>query len=254
MITGNKKLLVIPSIDIKDRKTVRVVQGIPELNCKEYGNNPIEMAMIWRAENAKIIHVVDFNMSQDHNPINLDIIKEICESVVIPVEFGGGIRNLEDAEKAFNAGVFRIVVGSLACDSPETFKALIKEFGTKRITAAIDVIENKVVIHGRRERTDIDPIDYAKKLENMGAERVLVTDVVRNGMLQGPNIKLSETIAENTNLKVTHSGGVSGYSDLVDLLKAASKGIDSVIIGRALYENKFACQKLWRLAESGIFN
>lgn len=249
-----KKLLVIPSIDIKNRKTVRVVQGIPELNCKEYGNDPVEMAMIWRAENAKIIHVVDFDLAHEHKHTNMDLIQEICESVVIPVEFGGGIRDIFDAELAFKAGVFRIVVGSVAYDNPDKFFELIQEFGAKRISAAIDVIDNEVVVHSRKERTGISPVDYAKSLEDLGAERVIITDVSRNGMLNGPNIELSARIAKETNLNVTHSGGITTFKDLIDLYNISNIGIDSAIVGRALYENRFACQKLWRIAESGIFN
>lgn len=248
------KLLIIPSIDIKNGKTVRVVKGIPELNCCEYGNDPVEMAMIWRAENAKIIHVVDFDLARLHDTKNMNIIKEICESVVIPVEFAGGISSLKDAHTVFETGVYRIVVGSLAFDSPEVFKELIKEFGSKRISAAIDVIENEVVIHARKQRTGLNPVEYSKRLADLGAERVIVTDVERNGMLEGPNLFLSKIVAQATGVKVTHSGGICGFKDLLELESITSTGIDSVIIGRALYENKFPCQKLWRLAELGIFN
>ncbi len=249
-----KPLLVIPSIDIKNRKTVRVIQGIPELSCVDYGNDPVEMAMIWRAENAKFIHVVDFDLSRNHSYVNQDIVREICESVVIPVEFGGGISSLKDAERAFEAGVFRITVGSLAFDEPDTFQKLICEFGSKKISAAIDVIDDEVVTHGRKIKTGLLPLEYAQKLVDMGAERLIVTDVKKNGMLCGPNIELSVRIAEKTGAKITHSGGVCGFENLIELNKFTSCGIDSVIVGRALYENKFPCQKLWRLAESGIFN
>ena len=101
-------LLVIPSIDIKDGKTVRVVKGIPELNCHEYGNDPVEMARIWRAENAKLIHVVDFDGVEDPSKKNFRIIEEICSSVIIPVEFAGGIRTIEDAKAIIDTGISRL--------------------------------------------------------------------------------------------------------------------------------------------------
>ncbi len=248
------KLLIIPSIDIKGGKTVRVVQGIPELNCLEYGNDPVEMAMIWRAENAKIIHLVDFDLSHHHDKRNLGIIKEICESVIVPIEFGGGINSIEDAQCLFEAGVYRIVVGSLAFDHPEIFAEMIKEFGAIRISAAIDVIDDEVVIHGRKERTGFNPIEYSKRLVDLGAERLIVTDVRRNGMLTGPNLRLSSMVAKASGVKVTHSGGIACFTDLLELQKMTQLGIDSVIIGRALYENKFPCQKIWRLAELALFN
>jgi len=247
------KLLVIPSIDIKDGQTVRVVQGIPELNCRAYGNDPVEMAMIWRTENAKFLHVVDFDHSQLHSIKNYKIVKKICESVVIPVEFGGGISSFDDAQEAMDLGVTRLVIGSLAYTNPLEFEKIIQQFGSSKLAAAIDIIDNKVVIRGRKEVLDLSPLEYAKRLENAGITRVIVTDVSKNGMLNGANIELSKLIAQNTNLKVTHSGGISKKEELFELNSLTNIGIDSAIIGRALYENKFACQKIWRIAESGIF-
>ena len=249
-----RKLLVIPSIDIKDGKAVRVVQGIPELNCSAYCDDPVEMAMIWRAENAKVIHVVDFDSSHQHSHTNFNVVKCICESVVIPVEYGGGIKNLDDAKKAFDLGVFRLVIGSLAFDNEKEFVKILEEFGTLKISAAIDVVDDEVVIKGRTLKTGVDPLTYAKKLQSYGVCRVIVTDVKTNGMMSGPNIGLSNRIAEETNLKVTLSGGLSGYPDLRKTMVEGKEQIDSVIIGKALYENKFPCQKIWRVAESGIFN
>lgn len=247
-------ILVIPSIDIKDGKTVRVVQGIPELNCKEYGNDPVDMAMIWRTENAKFLHVVDFNCSHERSHCNFDIIKKICESVILPVELGGGIRTLEEARELIELGVHRVVIGSLGIINKKEFEKIISELGSKKISAAIDVVDNEVVIKGRSEKTGIRPSEYAIHLKDMGVERCIVTDVKKNGMMNGVNIELSKSIADKTGLKVTHSGGVSGYEDLKKLNELVSYGVDSVIIGRALYENKFSCQKIWRKAESGIFN
>jgi phosphoribosylformimino-5-aminoimidazole carboxamide ribotide isomerase len=151
-------------------------------------------------------------------------------------------------------GVTRLVIGSLAYTKPSEFAKIIKEFGSSRLSAAIDIIANKVVIRGRKEIIDLPPLEYAKQLEASGVKRVIVTDVLRNGMLEGANIKLSQMIAENTNLKVTHSGGIANREELFKLDSLTNVGIDSVIIGRALYDNQFACQKIWRIAESGIFD
>lgn len=249
-----QNLLVIPSIDIKDGKTVRVVQGIPELNCSEYGNDPVEMAMIWRAENAKCIHVVDFNSAWEHSGKNHEVIKNICESVIIPVELGGGIQTVDDAKAAFDLGVYRIVIGSVAYDNPDVFVKILENFGNNYVVAAIDVVNGEVVTHGRKFKTGITAEDYAKKLKELGVVRYIVTDVTTNGMLTGPNVELSKRIAEVTGGKITHSGGIGGFRDLMAVKDLMPFGIDSVIIGRALYENKFPCQKIWRVAESGIFS
>ncbi|MEE9429791.1 MAG: 1-(5-phosphoribosyl)-5-[(5-phosphoribosylamino)methylideneamino] imidazole-4-carboxamide isomerase [Melioribacteraceae bacterium] len=248
------KILVIPSLDIKDGKTVRVVQGIPYLNCKEYGDDPVEMAMIWRAENTKVIHVVDFDSSHHHSHKNYEILGEICESVIIPIEYGGGIHSLEEADEIFELGVFRIVVGSLAVSNPNEYMKILEKYGPTKVSASIDVINNEVVTHGRKNKTGMSAIEFAKKLTDFGINRFVVTDVIRNGMLEGPNIELCKNIAQATKGKVTLSGGVSNYKDLISVQENSEFGIDSVIIGRAMYENKFACQKMWRVAESGIFD
>lgn len=247
-------ILIIPSIDIQGGKTVRVVQGIPELNCKEYGSDPVEMAMIWRAENAKCIHVVDFDASHYHTKDNFEIIRKICDAVIIPVELGGGIRTYDDAKELFDLGIARIVIGSLAFERPREFIKILDEFTPNKVVAAIDVIDNEVVTRGRRQRTHLRAVDYAKFLKSIGTERIIVTDVNTNGMLAGPNIDLTKEIASVSEKKITHSGGIGGFNDLIKLQNEASEVIDSVIIGRALYENRFPCQKIWRVAESGIFN
>lgn len=246
--------LIIPSIDIQDGKTVRVVQGIPELNCKEYGNNPVDMAMIWRTENAKMIHVVDFDAATDHSHKNFDVIREICQSVVIPVQYGGGVRSFEDAKELMDLGICRLVIGTLAFENPKEFVKIIENFGPSKIVAAIDVVDDSVAIRGRKSVQKINADNYAVKLKDLGAERIIVTDVKTNGMMLGPNCNLSNRIADSTGLKVTLSGGISGYKDLIKVKEDTVNHVDSVIIGRALYENKFPCQKIWRVAESGIFN
>ncbi len=246
------QILVIPSIDIKDRKTVRVVQGIPELNCPRYGDDPVEMALLWRSENAKIIHIVDFDSSHEHSHKNYDIIEEICNSVIIPVEMGGGISSYEEAETLFGLGVFRIVIGTLAYENPKEFKKIFERYGPQKISAAIDVIDAEVVVSGRKIKTGLSPEQYAKTLAEIGIERFIVTDIKKNGMLMGPNIQLSIDVAKTTGGKVTVSGGVRNFRDLLDIQAVQEYGLDSVIVGRALYENRFPCQKIWRVAESNI--
>lgn len=246
-------LLVIPSIDIKDGKTVRVVQGIPELNCNEYGNDPVEMASIWRTENAKMLHIVDFDATFEGSTKNFPIVRDICKNLIIPVEYTGGIRSLEDAEKIFDLGVTRIALATMPIEKPVAFSKVFDKYGPSKVVVCIESIDNEIVIRGRKHNTGIDPISYALDLSRMGVERFLVTDVKRNGMLNGPNIELSKNIAEATRKKVTHSGGIRNKDELMDLQNLLPIGVDSVIVGRALYENRFPCQKLWRIAESGIF-
>ena len=248
------KILVIPSIDIMDGKTVRVVQGIPEVNSTSYNNDPVDMAMIWRAENAKCIHVVDFNASQQGSKKNFEVVRKICESVIIPIEYGGGIRTLDDVKKLLDLGVYRVVIGTMAHKNPVDFNKALELFGSRRIIAAADVVDEKVFVSGRHKDTSKDVYETAEWFKECGVERIIVTDVKKNGMLSGPNIELSKNVAERSGLKVTLSGGVSGYEDLNKIFMSEINNLDSVIIGRALYENRFPCQKIWRVAECGIFN
>lgn len=247
-------LLVIPSIDIKNGKTVRVVQGIPELDCKEYGSDPIEMAKLWRAENAKMLHVVDFDGAHNYSHQNFKIVEQMCSSVVIPVEFAGGIRNFDDAKEIMGTGICRLALGTMPISKPEEFKKVFEYFGPTKIVVSLDIIDSELVIRGRRIKTGIHYKDFVSEMANMGVERFIVTDVLKNGVLGGPNIQLCTEIANLTKKKVTVSGGVRNKDELMDIQNLIPLGVDSVIVGRALYENKFPCQKLWRVAEIGIFN
>ncbi|QQS37837.1 MAG: 1-(5-phosphoribosyl)-5-[(5-phosphoribosylamino)methylideneamino] imidazole-4-carboxamide isomerase [Ignavibacteriales bacterium] len=250
----NKFLLVIPSIDIRGGKTVRVVQGIPELNCTEYGNDPVEMARIWRAENAKMLHVVDFDAAIDNSKQNFDVVGEICSSVIIPVEFAGGIRTFDDAKMIIDKGIARLVVSTMAIENRNEFVNLFEFYGPSKIVVALDVIDGELVTRGRKTKTGINCYSFATEMKSIGVERFIVTDVVKNGMMEGPNLALTKKVADITGVRITHSGGIRNKDELSDVQTLISSGVDSVIIGRALYENRFPCQKLWRVAELGIFN
>jgi len=247
-------LLVIPSIDIKNGKTVRVVKGIPELECKDYGDDPVHTAKLWRAENAKLIHIVDFDGAHEQSKRNYDVIEKICHSVVIPVEFAGGIRKIEDADAMFEAGVIRIAINTMAVENRDEFIKLVERYGPTKICISLDIKDGELLTRGRSTNTGLSYIGFIKEMVDIGINRFLVCDILRNGTLQGPNLELSKHIVELTGVKVTHSGGLRNKDELMDLKKLVPLGVDSVIIGRALYENRFPCQKLWRVAESGIFN
>lgn len=247
-------LLVIPSIDLKKGKCVRVVQGIPEVDTYEYSDDPVEMAKIWRAENAKCLHIVDFDGAWYHSEENMRIVREICSSVIIPVQFAGGIRNIYDAERAFDSGIYRLCIGTMVMENFPEFIKIYEKYGPKHVAISIDVLDNYVLIKGRRVKTDITLEDLLEKVKDIGVERFCLTDVTVNGMLAGPSVKQARLVAETTGKKVTLSGGVKTKDDLFLVQNNMDCGIDSVIVGRALYENRFPCQKIWRLAEFGIFD
>ncbi|MDZ7624165.1 MAG: 1-(5-phosphoribosyl)-5-[(5-phosphoribosylamino)methylideneamino] imidazole-4-carboxamide isomerase [Ignavibacteriaceae bacterium] len=250
----NQKLLVIPAIDIKNGKCVRTVQGIPELDCYEYGNNPVDMAKIWRAENAKMIHVKDFDGAHEQSKRNYKVIEEICSSVVIPVEFAGGIRSLQDADEIMKTGVIRLAINTMAIENKNEFIKVIEKYGPNKIVISLDVLGEELLVRGRSKKAGINFRTFSKEMVETGVNRFIVCDITRNGTQLGPNIQLSKEIAELTGAKITHAGGVRNKDELMDIQNLIPSGVDSVIVGRALYENRFPCQKLWRVAESGIFN
>ena len=249
-----QKLLVIPAIDIKNGKCVRTVQGIPELDCYEYGNNPVEMAKIWRAENAKMIHVTDFDGAHEHSKRNYKVVEDICSSVVIPVEFAGGIRSLLDADEIMKTGVIRIAINSMAIENRKEFMNLFEKYGPSKVVITLDILDNELLVSGRSRKSGINYRIFSEEMSKLGVNRFIVCDISRNGTQIGPNINLSKEIAELTGAKVTHAGGIRNKDELMDIQRLIPSGVDSVIVGRALYENRFPCQKLWRVAESGIFN
>lgn len=247
-------LLVIPSIDIRNGKTVRVVQGIPELDVQEYGNDPVAMAKIWRTENAKLLHIVDFDAAIENSHENLPVIGKICSSVVIPVQYAGGVRTFDDAARCFDYGVSRLTLGTMAVLNFTEFVKVFEKYGPSKIVVSLDIIGEEIFVKGRKVKTGINYKDFVKGIVKAGVERLIVTDIERNGVFGGPNLRLCKDVASISGAKVTISGGVRNKDELLDIQKLMPLGIDSVIVGRALYENRFPCQKLWRVAESGIFS
>jgi len=223
---------IIPAIDIVDRRVVRLQQGKFDKE-KIYAENPIMTAKNWKEKGAELLHVVDLDGAKIGKPVNLDVIKDIAS--VVDTELGGGLRNDFDIESAFKAGIKFVVIGTSAV-SDESFRSnLVKKFGEK-IIFAVDVKNGKVAIKGWREVSDKDTLEYIKELESIGAKRIIYTDISKDGMMEGPNFEVLKYILENTNINVTASGGVSKIEDIKKLKEIEKYGLDSVIIGKALYE------------------
>lgn len=239
-------MLIIPVIDIKDGKCVRSIEGLHETSLY-YSESPVTIARLFRKENFKCIHITDLDGAVYGEMRNYDIIKEISESVDIPIQLGGGIRDFETAKKMIEElGVYRIVIGTGAISNPDMLKQLLNEFSPSKIVIGIDEKLNNVVTNGWINYANITPLDFAKLMESQGITRVIYQDVTRVGNLCGPNLPRLIEISENTNLKITAAGGICDYRELKILSDLSKKNIDSVMISRALYENQFPCQKLWR--------
>jgi phosphoribosylformimino-5-aminoimidazole carboxamide ribotide isomerase len=244
-------LLILPAIDIKDGRCVRLVQGAQGTE-KIYSDDPVQMAILWRGENSKTIHVVDLDGAFDGKMKNLDVLQRMMKAVDIPIQIGGGIRTYEQVKQLFEIGVYRVVLGTSAIDDPELVSRCIAEFGARKIVIGIDAKNGVVMTKGWKENTGIEAVSLALNMKALGVCRIVYTDISRDGMLSGPNYEAIQNIAQRTGLKVTASGGVSSYQDLIKLQELEKFGVDSVIVGKALYENRFSCQALWRENESSL--
>jgi phosphoribosylformimino-5-aminoimidazole carboxamide ribotide isomerase len=231
-------MIIIPAIDLRQGKCVRLTQGRKDA-VKVYDNDPVKIAEGFERDGAQILHVVDLDAAfSEPNSSNRHALREIIRSVNIPVQFGGGIRTVRDLEQVISLGVTWAVIGTAAVESTETFKTMVR-YGRQHIVVGIDAKDGQVVTHGWEKEATVSAVTLARRVAEIGVERIVYTDVGRDGMLTGPNIEQTCKIAGESGLKVTASGGVSSLEDLRRLKAAEECGIDSVIIGKALYEGRF---------------
>ena len=231
-------MLVIPAIDLKNGSCVRLVQG-RQADVTVYDEDPIAVAKQFAAAGARMIHVVDLDgaFKGGESP-NRAVVKKIVEAVDAGVEFGGGIRSVDDVQQLCDAGVARVVLGTLAVESPDLLRDLIARFGEK-ICVGIDARDGEVMTRGWEEGTRIRAVDLARDVASAGVQRIIYTDISRDGMLTGPNVEQTVAVARAANVHVTASGGVSSLDDIRRLRDAGEPHLDSVIVGKALYEQKF---------------
>ncbi|VAV84446.1 Phosphoribosylformimino-5-aminoimidazole carboxamide ribotide isomerase [hydrothermal vent metagenome] len=224
-------MIIIPAIDIKDGRCVRLKQGRME-DETVYSEAPLEVAKQWQDAGAEIIHLVDLDAAIEGRLVNFDTIKEIAESVTVPVQIGGGIRDTKSAE-AYLAikNIARVIIGTAAHSNPEFVAELSAKY-PGRIAVGVDAKDGFVAIKGWVEVTDTDAIELAKRLEKAGAAAVIYTDISKDGMLEGPNFKATKRLADSVGMPVIASGGVSKLEDIIEL---KDTGATSVIVGKALY-------------------
>ena len=207
------------------------------------------MARLWRVQNAKVLHMVDLDAARgdlDGSAINREVIKAVCDVLDIPVQVGGGIRTMKDIETALSLGVYRVIIGTAAVKNPALVSEAIEKFGAHRIVVGIDARDGEVRTEGWLEGSGVDVAELAIDMQKRGCRRIVYTDISRDGTMQGPNLEAYKSLAHKlSTVCVTASGGVGTYQDLINLLPLKKLHVDSVIVGRALYENKFPCQKIW---------
>lgn len=242
-------MLVIPVIDIKNGKSVRVLEGLED-KTMYYSESPINMAKLFRKENAKVIHITDLDGAYSGNMKNYKMIKEITESVGIPVQLGGGIRNFEIAKQLIeDLGIYRLVLGTAIVENEKIVDQLLEEYSASKIAISIDVRDGYFVKTGWTESTGIKGTEIALKMKAKGVQRIIYQNVAKVGTLDGPDLEGLKEMAQVTGLKVTAAGGVGKYADLRNLQELEKFGVDSVMMSRPLFENRFPCQQIWREAE-----
>lgn len=235
-------MLIIPAIDLRQGKCVRLAQGRKE-SATAYARDPIDVAKAFEADGARMLHVVDLDGAfGEGQSLNRDVAIRIIHSVSIPVQFGGGLRTIDDVEDLLLAGTNRVVIGTLAAESTETLAMLVERFGP-RIVVGIDARDSQVMTRGWEKHGQIAAVELARRIASAGVERIIYTDVSRDGMLTGPNIEQTCLIARESGLKVTASGGVSSLDDIERLRLVSECGVDSVIVGKALYEGRFTLKE-----------
>lgn len=226
---------------------MRLTQG-RRAEVKVYDGNPVEIARRFEDAGARMLHVVDLDGAfADVNSRNRKVARRIIRAVEIPVQFGGGLRSVGDVQQLIEYGAAQIVIGTLAAESPETLEKFVQLFGF-RICVGIDARRGAVVTHGWEREGPLGAVELARRVADAGVDRIVYTDVTRDGMLGGVNVEQTCHIARESGLRVTASGGVSSLADLEELKSIRSCGVDSVIVGKALYEGRFTLQEALRVA------
>ena len=233
---------IIPAIDLMNGQVVRLYKGDPKQKTV-YSDNPVEIAKKWEADGADMLHVVDLDATLGIGS-NLSIIKKILEEISIPVEVAGGLRDeslILDVAKISN----RVVIGTLAFEDKELVKKLLLSLGPEKIVISVDHKDGEIVIHGWQDSAGIKLIDAIKEFLEMGFTEFLLTNVNRDGTLEGPDLEFLEQVCQLDNVNVIASGGISNVNDVKDVKEKNAFG---VILGKALYENKISIEDAKKIA------
>ena len=237
---------VIPAVDIRNGKCVRLLQGKFDQETV-FADDPVEMALHWESLGARRLHVVDLDGAKTGEPQNLDVIGRIASTLKIPVQMGGGIRTIETAWQVLGLGVDRVVIGTSAVLDRDFARAMFQEFG-ERVALGLDAHDGFVATHGWQETSKLGPVDFAQEMERLGARRIIHTDISRDGMLEGVNLAAMEAMARAVSVPVIASGGVTSVEDIRRLREIEPLGIEGVIAGKALYTGSLDLPEAIRVA------
>jgi phosphoribosylformimino-5-aminoimidazole carboxamide ribotide isomerase len=229
-------MIVVPAIDVRGGKVVRLKQG-ELMEEKVYGSDPVGCARFWEGEGAERLHIVDLDAAMGGRP-QFDVLAEIIDHVSIPVEIGGGLRIVENAMRYRDRGADRVIFGTAAIASPGVVQRAV-QLWPAQVAVALDARNGKVAVAGWTEVSEEDALELAQRVKEWGVQRVQYTDVLRDGTLVGPNLKGIEQVARKSGLHVTAAGGIATLEDLRSVAALEAFGVDEVVVGKALYERRF---------------
>lgn len=230
-------MILFPAIDIQDGKCVRLRRG--DFNeATIFGDDPVARARLWQDEGAQALHVVDLDGAREGRLVNLAVIEEIAETVTIPVQYGGGIRDSKTLQVIASGPVDRVVIGTGAVVNEDFLKEAVAALGDK-LVISVDAERGMVTTHGWQQRSSVSAIKFTTYLQEQGVRHILYTDIARDGMMMGPNLEATSELAETVDIDIIASGGISSLEDLRALKSLGIENISSVIVGRALYEGTF---------------
>ena len=226
-------MILFPAVDIKNGECVRLAQG-KEDQVTVFGSDPVAQARIWADMGARYLHVVDLDGAFSGLPKNFELIKNICAEIDIPVQLGGGIRDIATAEKYIEAGVHRLIIGTIALEEPKLFSDLCKAL-PGRIGVSLDAVDGKLKTKGWVEDAGLTIDDVLPRLEQDGVNFIIYTDIARDGMQTGVNYEALEALCAKTSIPVIAAGGVHTLDDIKNLYPVSKKGLEGAISGRAIY-------------------
>jgi phosphoribosylformimino-5-aminoimidazole carboxamide ribotide isomerase len=227
---------LIPAVDLKGGKCVRLQEGMASRST-EYSSDPVAMALHWESLGATRLHLVDLDGAFSGEAAHLEIAKYIFRALKIPVQFGGGLRTLDQIETILNLGARRAILGTVAVDNPKVVEEAVRRH-PEAIVVGIDARNGNVALRGWVDQTALTAAELALRMKKLGVARVIYTDVARDGMLKGVNYQETENLCRETGIRVIASGGVSSIEDVREIWDRRACGIEGVILGRALYEKK----------------
>lgn len=238
---------VIPALDLRDGRCVRLVQGERSSEIV-YSAEPVKMAKQWEEKGASYLHIVDLDGAFTGTPQNLAIVQEIVQEIQIPVQLGGGIRSYETVKEILALGVDRVILGTAVIATNDLVSRCLEDFG-EQIAVGIDGRDGLVAIEGWESTVETTVLQLAKEIAALGIERIIFTDTRRDGTLRGPNLAATKKIAEVSGLRVIASGGVSSLADLHKLKELESAGVEAVIMGKALYSGAVHLKEALQILE-----